>query len=1045
MLLTNYAIKFRSAVFVVMVVLAIAGLFSYFTIPREEFPDVTIPYVFVTAVYEGTAPEEIENLVTIPIEKKLKELDNVKDVRSSSAEGVAVISIQFTPKQDMDTAIQRVREKVDLARPDLPDDLKEPGINAMNPSTDFPVLILALSGDPDLERLRKVAEDLQDVIELQAGVKEAVVSGAREREIRVEMDLERMAAKQIPVSLLMQKIPGENSTISAGNLDMAGGKFQVRIPGEIALASELKNLILDVRDGKPVYLSDVAAVTDTFKDLTTISRINGQPCVSLNIKKRTGENSIAIIRDVNRVIDAYTLPPGVKITVIRDQSEYIKMMLEELENSIVTGVLLVVLVLLAFMGRRNSLFVGLALPFSLMITFIVLHLMGMTMNMLVLFSLVLVLGMLVDDAIVIVENIFRLRCEGLSRMEAALQGASEVAWPVITSTLTAVAAFAPLIFWPDILGQFMSFLPKTAIIALMASLVVAIVINPALCSVFVRRVTPKEKEQELAGAKGGGRRHWFVAGYVALLRGALRHRGFCMVVGFLFLILSVEMFARFVKGFELFPQTDPRNASVEVKFPEGTSIEKTDAALRRIEGLLAKYGDIKFFLTNVGSAGQSFHGAETGTHVGSINIEFVKASQRKENSARLVELLREDVGLIPGAEVKVDRERMGPPTEAPVSIELSGDDFEALGLLSGEIRRKIRPVPALVDLQDDLVNARPELQVQVDRQRAALMGLNTDAIGQFLRSAVYGIPVSKYRVGDNEYDITIRLPERQRDSPDMLERLYVATRDGRSVPLSSVGRIQFTGGRGAIKRKDYKRVVTITGDIQTQKRSIREVLDDIKPVIGKIPLPPGYGVTYSGENKDMEEASAFLKKAFFAALGLIAVILVVQFNSPLRVLIIVISLMLSMIGAMWGLIICQQRFSVIMTGIGIVCLLGVVAKNGIVLIDCIRQREAMGLSCTEAILLGGRLRLRPVLLTAATAVLGLIPMAAGYSLEIHTWPPSLVAGAESSDWWAPMAVAVIFGLSLATLLTLVQVPVMYSLANSFTEWLKKRFSSSDEE
>ncbi len=1032
MILSNYAIKFRTAVFVSIVVLTIFGAYSYFTLPREGMPDITIAHVFVTAVYEGTAPAEIETLITIPLEKQLNDIEGVKHVRSTSAENVSSIDIEFMAGEDIDMARQRVKDKVDLARPDLPDDLDEPVVQAFNVSSDVPIFILALSGTARASRLEDLAEELEDELELLPGVKEAAVSGARERELRVEVDLDRLVAHDIPLGLVMRRIAEENQTVSGGNIEMLGSKFQVRVPGEFKLAADLPGILLIERAGGPVFLRDVARVLDTYKDRETVSRLNGEASVSVSIKKRSGENSVALIRRVKERLAERTLPPDIHMTFVYDESDYVDMMIKELENNVASGFLLVVAVLFIFMGWRNSLFVAVAIPLSMLTAFTAMGVLGFSLNMIVLFSLVLAVGMLVDNAIVIVENIFRLHTEGLTRLEAARRGAGEVAWPVITSTLTTLAAFAPLLFWPDIMGQFMGFLPRTLIIVLTASLFVAIVINPAVCSALIARgASPGPAD------KGGGRGARFLTGYERLLRGALAHRGATMLMAFLFLGLTLLAYGLFGKGVELFPEVEPRNATVKVRFPQGTSIEKTDAALRRIEPLLATYEDVEFYLTTVGQVGgMEFGGGPGGTHVGNIHVEFLDAEDRHGSTMDLVERMRRDIGSIPGAELKVEREEEGPPTGAPISIEISGDDFDRLSTISREVIRAVETVPGLVDLQDDFEEAVPELQFVVDRDRAALLGVDTGAIGLFLRTAIFGMESSRFRVDEDEHDITVRLQEGQRQSADLLDRLSIPRGDGVRVPLSSLGRLEYRGGRGAINRVDRKRVVTVTGANQ-EGRGVDAIIADVRARLEALTLPPGYELKYTGDTEEMNKSGRFLARAFTVAVGLIVVVLVIQFNSVVLPAIILLSVLLSVIGVMWGLIICRMRFGVIMTGVGVISLAGIVVNNAIVLVDCIRQRLAEGLGTTEAVVAAGRLRLRPVLLTALTTVLGLIPMAVGYSLEVHTWPPRIMTGTETSAWWAPMAVSVIFGLTLATGLTLVLVPVMFSLAESLIAAVKR--------
>ncbi len=1035
MIITNYAIKFRTAVFAFIVVLTIIGSTAYRQIPREGTPDITIPYVFVTSVYEGTSPEDMEKLVTIPLEKQFNDLENVKNITSTSSEGVSSVVIEYFSGQDIDIALQKVRDKVDLAKPDLPNDLDEPMIQAINFSTDFPIFIFALSGGNDLTRLKSIAEDLQDEIERIPGVRQASLAGVREREIRIEVDLPRLIALNLPLETIMSRVAGENKTISAGNIEIEGQKFQVRVPGEYRIASDMRDILLTTNNGAPVYLRDVATVSDTYKDISSISRLNGRPCVSVEVKKRNRENSVELINLVKQAITSFTMPPGIDVTYVMDESEYVDMMIKELENNIASGFVLVVAVLLVFMGWRNSLFVAIAIPMSMLITFALMMIQQHTLNMIVLFSLVLALGMLVDNAIVIVENIYRLRTLGHSRVEAARKGAAEVAWPVITSTLTTVVAFAPLLYWPDIMGQFMSYLPVTLIITLTSSLFVAIVINPAVCSVLIARSSKERPGEEQA--------HPIVRFYEKLLRMALNHRAGILTLGFMFLFFSFELYAHFDLGFELFPEVEPRNAQISVKFPQGTAIEHTDAVLKQIERQLPGYEDIKFFLATAGAAGGGgFSQGSTSPHAGKIHVEFRPAEERKGNTIELIKTLRSVIPKFAGAEITVEQQEEGPPTGSPVSIELSGENFEELMQLSGEIIRRIEKVPGLVDLQDDLEAALPELQFLVDRNRAALLGLDTRTIGEFLRTSIYGFETSKFRSDEEEYDITLRLPKNRRDTLSLLDQIQIPLPSGISVPLSSLGEVKYTGGKGSITRKNQKRVITINGN--NQGRGVDVLIREIKPLLADMELPPGYSIKYAGDTEEMQKSMAFLSNAFLIALGLILIILVVQFNSVVVPLIIMFSVILSMIGVTWGLLLTQMKFGVIMTGLGVISLAGIVVNNAIVLIDCIQQRRMEGLSTTEAVITAGRLRLRPVMLTAITTVLGLIPMAIGYSVEVHDWPPRFIAGAESSAWWAPMAVAVIFGLTVSTILTLIFVPVMYSLFDSMVIAMRQRFAQPED-
>ncbi len=1033
MIVSNYAIRFRVAVLVFVVMAVIGGSYSYVSLPREGFPDITIPHVYVTAIYDGTSPEEIERLIAIPLEKKLNDVDGIKTLRTTAAENACIIDVEFMAGQDIEQARIRVKDKVDLAAPDLPPDLDAPVVEALNFSTDMPVFTFAISGDADAPRLKNLAEQLQDQIELLPGIRQAEIAGTLEREIRIVVDQQRLAAYGITLPLVLQRLSEENATVSAGNLEVDGNKFQVRVPGEFRLAADLRGILLASREGRPVYLTDVAAIEDTTKDRDSISRLDGKPCVSISITKRAGENTVEVIGRVKSLLDGFLLPPGVELTTVVDMSDYVATMIAELENNIASGFILVVVVLLIFMGIRNALLVGLAIPLSLLVSFIVMRMYGATLNMMVLFSLVLSVGMLVDNAIVIVENTYRLRAEGNTRMESARRGASEVAWPVITSTLTTVAAFAPLMFWPDVMGQFMWFMPWTVIITLSASLFVGLVMNPAICA-FLIQARPRDRHE---------RPHPFVRGYEQFLRGIITHRGPALVLGLLFLVLSFIVYGKLDLGVELFPTVDPRNGQIYVKFPQGTSIDLTDETVRRIEALL-KDEDIKFVLSTVGAGagGDAMFGMGTGgPNQAKIHIEFRKMEERKGNTLELINRIRDTMPVVPGAEILVEREKEGPPTGAPVEIEVSGDDFDALRQLASDISQTVAAIPGVVDLRDDFEDALPELQFHVDRERAALLGADTRSIGTFLRMSLYGIEGGRFRGEKDEYDITVRLPEDQRNTLEWLDRVRIPTVSGVTVPITSLGEFRYSAGRGAIQRKDQKRVIKISAN--DAGRGVDRILADVKSKVGDLPMPRGYAVAYTGENKEMQESGAFLFRAFMIASAAILLILVIQFNSILVPGIIFSSVVLSLVGVMWGLIACHMRFGIIMTGLGVITLAGVVVNNAIVLIDCIRQLREEGMSIREAVVAAGLRRLRPVLLTASTTVLGLIPMAVGWSVEFHVWPWRFVSGAESSAWWAPMAVAVIFGLTVATVLTLGLVPAMYSLVAGTVEWAQRKLKTED--
>ncbi len=1022
MILSDTAIKNRTTVSVLTGLIVIAGVYSYVTLPREAFPDVPIPYVFISTPYEGVSPEDIESSVTMKLEKKLTGIKGVKEIRSSSIEGLSSILIEFLPNVRIEDALQYVRDKVDQAKPDLPDGADEPVVSEISLS-EFPVMMIDLSGPISPVRLKAIADQLQDVIEVIPGVLKCDILGALEREIRLEIDQDRVAEYGLTIPELLALIPSENVNISAGGLETPGTKFNVRVPAEFDNPEEVDHLLLTVRDGKPIYLADVAAVRDTFKDPLSFSRLDGRNSITLAVKKRVGENIVFIARAVRAVLDQAKpmLPAGVKIEPTLDMSTNIDRTVKDLENNIFTGAILVLLVLMLFMGFRISSIVALAIPTSMLMSFAIIQALGLTLNMVVLFSLILAVGMLVDNAIVIVENIYRHMQMGMPRMQAAMKGTAQVAWPVITSTLTTLAAFTPLMFWPGLMGEFMKYLPMTLIIALSCSLFVALIISPTVCAMV-----------PLGQAKRANRRHWFLDYYRKLLRTALSHRFTVIALGVLLLAVTGLLYGLLGKGVELFPQADPERAVINVRAPQGTNIHETDRITRLVERRVERHryapgsGDKVEYIDNViatvGSAGgRTLTGSSTGPHLANVTLLFPDFEIRPYPSANVIAEIRKDLGNIAGTEVTVEREEHGPPTGAAVAIEIKGADFKTLARLSDEIKSAIASVPGLVNLRSDLELTRPELVFKVDRRRAMLLGVNTMIVGNFLKTAVFGNKVGTYRQFNDEYDITVRLPVSQRQRIDDLLRLSVPNSAGQAIPLSELGEFRYTGGLGTITRIDQKRTVTITGD--AEGRSDQEVLKDVRKRVEAMKLPAGYDVNYAGKKEEQDKAVAFLSKAFVLAVFMIVLILVTQFNTLTVPLIIMTTVLLAMMGVFAGLIICRLPFGVIMTGVGVISLAGVVVNNAIVLLAYTRQLQRKGLDLVEAAVEAGVTRLRPVLLTAVSTVLGLLPMAIGISFDIHTF--SIATRSESSEWWRPMAVAVIFGLSLATALTLVVVPTLY--------------------
>jgi CzcA family heavy metal efflux pump len=1031
MIVNQIALKRQAAVMALLVLFVVVGVYCYLTLPRESFPDITIPYVFVNTTYEGVAPEDMEKLITIPIERKLKGISDLEEIRSTSAEGISTVAVKFLAGVNIDDALQKVRDKVDQAKADLPADLPDdPVIKEVNFS-DIPVIRVVLSGPFSLRRLQSFAEDLQDKIESVPGVLEARVTGGIERAIQVEFDLDRVAAYHVPFSTLIQSVTRSNVNMPGGSMDIGQGKYLVRVPEDFKHPSEIFSIVAFVKDGKPVYLRDLAVINDSYKDPLTRSRINGQQSITLAVIKRSGENIVRISDEVKKAVAEMKdqLPPSLKIDLTSDMSDDVRLMVADLENNIISGLVLVLAVIFVFINGQSAVFISLAIPYSMFITFGLLSGFDVTLNMVVLFSLTLALGMLVDNGIVIVENIYRHMQEGKSRVEAALAATNEVAWPIITSTLTTLGAFFPILFWPGIMGEFMSFLPKTVIMALSASLFVALVINPVLSARYQRikrsrRIRPSDKETLV-------KRVYFV-----FLAWSLDHRSVIMVVSLLLLIGSTAGFLTFGKGVQFFPEVEPKRAYVLIKAPEGTNLDASDRLVAQVEKTVSEYPDIRFVISNVGSiGGDPFSQGGTGTHLNRVLLDFKEIHDRSRPSSDIVKELRERLlGMISGAEVQVEKEHEGPPTGPPVNLEISGKDILVLGELAERVRKKIQDVPGLVDLRDNFVKGKPEIRVRVDKEKAALLGLDTYLIAYTVKAAVNGAKVGVFREGKDEYDIVARLPEKERKSLENLRKITISGPRGEPVPITSVAEIHVAGGVGAIMRLDQKRVVTITGD--TSGRLANDVIKDIETILRKENWARGYEYRFTGEQREQEKAQAFLGKAFAAALFIILIILMFQFNSLSTPMIIMASVLLSLIGVFIGLLMTGTPFGIIMTGIGVISLAGVVVNNAIVLIDYYNQLMERGLTSRDALLRAGMVRFRPVMLTAITTVLGLVPMAVGVSFDFRKFAWDF--GGESSQWWGPMAVAVIFGLGFATLLTLVVVPVLCSLQHGYQSRMRKR-------
>jgi len=1016
-------------IFAFMFIIVVLGLKSYMGLPRESSPDVKIPFVMVMAPYAGTSPEDMENLVTRKLEQQLKGVEDLKEMTSSSSYGMSVITMEFESKVDMSDALQSVRDRVELAKPDLPTDPRNDLIvQEVSASDAFPVMQVNLAGDIDLFLLKKTGEDLQEELEQIKGVLGVDLVGGIENEVQVDVDPEKLAYYDLALLDVQDAVALQNITIPGGKLSLGVYDYQVRVPGEVDNVEEILDFVVNPGIDPPVYVRDVATVRFGIKDRETISRVGGRDAVTLVVKKRSGENIIEIAEQVKATIErlAPTFPSGTEISVMADQSLEIKRMVSELENNILSGLILVVLVLLAFFGVRNAIFVGIAIPFSMLISFIVLAALGITLNMVVLFSLILALGMLVDNAIVIVENIYRHRGKGKTSDEAASIGTAQVAGAVIASTLTTICAFGPMVMWPGIMGEFMKYLPITVVITLASSLLVAMIFNPVLCSRFMG-VPRGEGEKMLFGDKliAAGQRY-----YRPILTWSLAHR-FPVILGMNLMLVGIFLlFGQFNAGVELFPNTEPKYATVNIDAPSGTRIELTDHYADIVEQQVKECSDLKAYTTSVGTPiDQQSSGGSLPSHQGSVTIEFVDMVERKQSSSHTLELLRERLDAFTGARLTVQKVEEGPPTGAPVNIEISGDDFNVLGEIAAEVKDRLRSITGLVDITDNYDRSLPELRIIPDVEKAGRYGLRTFDIAGTIRTALHGTEAAKYRVGEDEYDIIVRYLQPFRGKVEDVENATVFY-EGSTIPVSAFARIEFGTGLAAIHRIDARRVVTVSAEV-ADGFNANALLALAQESLANYSLPPSYSLDYTGESEDQKEASDFLSNAFMIAIMLIFVVLVSQFSSVTVPVVILFSVILSLIGVFAGLMITHTPFGIIMTGVGVISLAGIVVNNAIVMLTYIIQLQERGMDKTEAIIQAGMTRFRPVILTAVTTILGLIPLTTGLAIDFGAlfdgnFSRALVVGGESSQWWGPMGVAVIWGLTVATFLTLVVVPVMYS-------------------
>lgn len=1119
--ISTFAVNNRTSVFVLTFMILILGIMTYSQMARESFPEIKQPEIYIGTIYPGNSPVDIENLITRPIERELKALTGVDEITSTSIQDYSTILVSFDFTVPVEEALQDVKDAVDKAKQDLPNDLDaDPDVFELDFSN-IPIMNVNLYGDQSMEELRDYAEYLQDKIENLSEVKEVEITGLIEQEVNILVDVQKMESALITFMDIEAAFNQENISMSGGDLLTDGIRRNIRIVGEFPNVKSMENIVVKRQNGDIVLLKDIAEVEFGYEDRSSYARLEGQPVVTLDIKKQSGENIIAVSKKVNEIVDyaiAKKFPKDLSVIITGDQSRDTKIQVKDLENNIISGVILVVLVLLFFLGLRNALFVGVAIPLSMLMGILWLGTSGVTLNMMVLFSLILALGMLVDNGIVVVENIYRLRSEGMPLIQAAKEGTGEVAWPIIASTATTLAAFLPLMFWNDLMGEFMKFLPITLILVLTSSLFVGLVINPVLTSVFMKVKESDSKwfskgfittvllfvalafvfflsaylelgnnatlkslgsactlivimvilNKFILGPASKWFRNSFMPKFEAVYHKVLHKAvtGWTPLFVFLFalglMIFSFMYYAGNDPKFVYMPDQDPRYINVFVEMPLGTDIDETNklalAAEDIVKDVIEPYGGIvEASLAKVGEGtADPLEGVSIGEspYKARIIVYFYEFAKRQGISTPFImEEIRAALKELPGAKYTLRSQPVGPPVGHPISVEVSGEDYEELIGVAEYIKDEMAKlnIKGVERLKTDLQSGKPELLIEVDRDATRRFGMSTIQIAAEIRTSLFGKEISKYKEGEDEYPIILRSDDETRyNLSKLLNRkiTFQNTDTGRwlSVPISSVADVRYTSSYGSVKRKDLDRVITIYSNV-LDGYNPTEIVNEYKEFVETLDIPEGYLVSFTGEQEEQAETMAFLGRALMISIFLIFLILVTQFNSLITPFIVLFSVLLSTTGVFLGLAIFKMPFVGFMTGIGIISLAGIVVNNAIVLIDYTnlireRRRAELGLSDSErlpwedvvySIVKGGETRLRPVLLTAITTVLGLIPLAVGINVDfaslLSDFDPKFYIGGDNVSFWGPMSWTIIFGLIFATFLTLFVVPVMYLLSD----------------
>ncbi|MDN3523220.1 efflux RND transporter permease subunit [Halomonas ramblicola] len=1006
--LIDAALERSRTTLMLLVALLLAGLAAWQSIPKEANPDVPIPIIYVSMTLEGVSPEDGERLLVRPMEQELRSIEGLRKLTAQSSEGHAALTLEFDAGFDADQALTDVREKVDIARADLPAEADEPRVMEVNVGL-FPVLSIGLSGPIEEERRVAIARRLKEEIEGIAEVLEVDIGGDREELLEVVVDPLVLDSYGVDFGTLFDLVSRNNRLVAAGSLDTGAGRLAMKVPGVIESLDDVMAMPVKIDGDRVVTFGDVAWIRPTFKDPEGFARIDGQPALVLEVSKRAGANIIATIRQVEALFDEAEglIPEALEITTIMDQSEMVEEMLSELLNNVLTAVVLVLIVILAAMGVRNAMMVGLTIPGAFLTGILLIWAVGYTLNIVVLFSLILVAGMLVDGAIVVSELADRHLRQGQLPRQAWVNAATRMSWPVIASTATTLAVFVPLLFWPGVVGEFMKYLPATVILCLLASLAMALVFLPTLGGVFgARAATPVS---EAAMTTAGGRL------YRRVLARLLAHPGLTLLFALLLMALIYAGYGRFNHGVEFFPAVEPDSAQVVVRARGDFSAEEKDAVVRRVEARLAGMGEVEALYARSFAVADQQLGGDV---IGVLQFQLIDWQDRRPLAEIFAEM-RSRTRDLPGVILEFREQEMGPGQGKPIVLEISGHDAEATERTVERLRDLMGELGGFRDIEDNRSLPGVEWRVVVDREAAARFGADVAAVGSAVQLLTTGLQVASYRPAgvDDEVDIRVRLPEGDR-TLEQLGRLSLNTPRGQ-VPISHFVSVEPAPKVGTLHRIDGRRAITLEADVAAGQRP-DERLRALQEAAGA--PPEGVSVAAAGEQEDQQQASRFLATAFLVAIGLMALILVTQFNSFYQAVLVLSAIVFSTAGVLLGLLVNAQPFGIVMVGMGIIALAGIVVNNNIVLIDTYNQLRGEGLAPREAALEAGGLRLRPVLLTAVTTVLGLTPMVLG--VNVNLLAPSLGIGAPSTQWWTQLSSAIAGGLTFATGLTLLLTPCM---------------------